>query len=164
MCFGVTFSEMWLIFCLSLDRWSAGAVQWQSETFPFRPHHEPDPQEAHSLRQEAAGTLPVSRPDRDPWGWRGGGERTDLRWAVRFVLWCFTAAWEFDIIFYVIFLFKNVKVLCFRCCWGSREWVWRRLGSSGCVPAAVGEESRQQEPQPGSLWPHCYRPAGARWL
>lgn len=52
----------------SLVRWSAGAGQRQSEAFPSGRHHEPDPQETHGLRQEAAGTPPVLdlRPDGDP--------------------------------------------------------------------------------------------------
>lgn len=62
-----------------------GAGRRQSEALPSRRHHEPDPQEANELRQEAAGTPAVLElgPDGDPRGRRGGGpggERTELRW------------------------------------------------------------------------------------
>lgn len=70
---------------LPLARGSAGARRRQPETIPLRRHHESDPQEALSIRQEATGPLPVAnlRADGDPWGRRVREQRTESRWGIK---------------------------------------------------------------------------------
>ena len=102
---------LYFIMIVHLFRWSAGGWWWHPETFPSGCHHESDPQETISLRQEVAGTLPLQnlKSDGDPWEWRVGGQReqrTESRWGWKSGLCYFRAAWDA----WLLFISQHMKV------------------------------------------------------